>query len=92
MVTHRMADIADVYAWMTSDAAQIHLAPTVAPADDGTNHFGSTFLGPGIESKSICTSRATGRRRTEWMVRLRVAACRRTRSAPMAHEATSVHG
>ncbi len=62
-----MADINDVYAWMTSDGAKVNLALTVSPADDGSRHFGNTiqyvfhveqhtaFGGPGTESKIICT-------------------------------------
>jgi hypothetical protein len=34
-----MADIGDVYAWMTSDTSKINLAMTVSPADDGTRSF-----------------------------------------------------
>lgn len=35
-----MADIGDVYAWMTSDGSKINLAMTVSPIDDGTTrHF-----------------------------------------------------
>jgi hypothetical protein len=34
-----MADIGDVYAWMTSDQNTVNLAMTVSPADDGTRHF-----------------------------------------------------
>lgn len=38
--TNPMADINDLYAWMTSDGAKINLALTVSPFDDGTNEFG----------------------------------------------------
>ncbi|HEY6032853.1 MAG TPA: DUF4331 family protein [Kofleriaceae bacterium] len=38
-----MADIADVYTWMTSDAAKVNLAMTVSPADMGTNAFGPSI-------------------------------------------------
>jgi hypothetical protein len=34
-----MADIGDVYAWMSADAGTVNLAMTVSPADDGTHHF-----------------------------------------------------
>jgi len=37
--TNPMADINDVYAWMTSDGANINLALTVSPFDDGNNKF-----------------------------------------------------
>ena len=33
-----MADINDVYAWMTTDGAKVNLAMTVSPADDDTRH------------------------------------------------------
>ena len=39
-----MADINDVYAWMTSDGAKINLALTVSPRDDGTRAFGPSVL------------------------------------------------
>jgi len=35
-----MADIGDVYAWMSSDGSKVNLAMTVSPADDGSLHFG----------------------------------------------------
>lgn len=35
-----MADIADVYAWMTNSGAKISMAMTVSPFDDGTREFG----------------------------------------------------
>lgn len=35
-----MADIADVYAWMTSNGTKISMAMTVSPFDDGTREFG----------------------------------------------------
>ncbi len=38
-----MADIGDVYAWMTTDASKVNLAMTVSPGDDGTRHFGPTI-------------------------------------------------
>lgn len=34
-----MADIGDVYTWMSSDKTKINLAMTFSPADDGTRHF-----------------------------------------------------
>ena len=37
---NHMADINDVYAWMTSDKAKINAVMTVSPADDNTRHFG----------------------------------------------------
>lgn len=61
-----MADIADLYAWNTSDATKVNLALTVSPADDGSRHFGpavtyafhvnsrATFSGTPSESKVIC--------------------------------------
>jgi hypothetical protein len=67
MSQNAMADISDVYAWMTSDAAKVNLALTVSPADPGTNHFNDSvqyvfhvqshagFQTPGIETKIICT-------------------------------------
>jgi hypothetical protein len=38
-----MADIGDVYAWMTADGKSVNLAMTVSPNDDGTHPFGSSF-------------------------------------------------
>jgi hypothetical protein len=35
-----LADITDVYAWNTSDAAKVNLVMAVSPADPGTRHFG----------------------------------------------------
>ena len=40
MPANQMADIGDVYSWMTSDGAKINFAMTVSPADMGTNAFG----------------------------------------------------
>lgn len=40
MAANRMADLNDVYAWMTSDGMKVNLAMTVSPAEDGTHHFG----------------------------------------------------
>jgi hypothetical protein len=39
-LTNKMADINDVYGWMTSDGAKINLAMTVSPLDDGAQSFG----------------------------------------------------
>jgi len=62
-----MADINDVYAWMTPDAAKVNLAMTVSPADDGTRHFGPNvqyvfhveqhpaYGSSGSESRVICS-------------------------------------
>lgn len=40
MAANQMADIGDVYAWMTSDGAKVDLAMTVSPGDMGVNTFG----------------------------------------------------
>jgi hypothetical protein len=67
MAANSMADINDVYAWMTTDGTKVNLALTVSPGDDGTRHFGpaiqyvvhveqhSTFGLPGTETKILCT-------------------------------------
>ena len=39
-----MADINDVYAWMTSDHSKVNLAMTISPGDDGTRNFGPSVL------------------------------------------------
>lgn len=39
-----MADIGDVFAWMSTDGSKINLAMTVSPLDDGTRHFA-----PGVQ-------------------------------------------
>jgi hypothetical protein len=64
---NHMADINDVYAWMTSDATKVNLVMTVSPADDTTRAFGPTvqyvfhvssipaFGMAGTETKVICT-------------------------------------
>lgn len=39
-----LADINDVYAWMTNDASKVNLVMTVSPADDGTLGFGPSVL------------------------------------------------
>jgi hypothetical protein len=64
-----MADIADLYAWNTSDAMKVNLAMTVSPADQvvpGGRHFGPgvvyafhvnsrpSFTGTPAETKVIC--------------------------------------
>ncbi|HEY5945824.1 MAG TPA: DUF4331 family protein [Kofleriaceae bacterium] len=36
-----MADINDVYTWMTTDTSKINLAMTVSPGDDGMHEFGA---------------------------------------------------
>ncbi len=38
-----MADIGDLYAWMTPDHLTVNLAMTVSPADDGTRHFDNSL-------------------------------------------------
>jgi hypothetical protein len=65
--TNPLADINDVYAWNTTDAAQVNLAMSVSPEDDGTLAFGPSvqyvfhinsragFGMAGTESKIICT-------------------------------------
>ena len=62
-----MADINDVYTWMTSDGSKMNLAMTVSPGDDGSRHFGTSvqyvfhvtsipsFGMAGTETKVICT-------------------------------------
>jgi hypothetical protein len=40
MPANQMADIGDVYSWMSSDGAKVNFAMTVSPADMGTNAFG----------------------------------------------------
>jgi hypothetical protein len=40
LATNPMADINDVFAWMTNSGANVSLAMTVAPFDDGTHEFG----------------------------------------------------
>lgn len=68
MATNGMADLNDVYVWMTTDAAKVNLALTVSPFDNlaGGRHFGPTvvyafhlssrpgFGQAGMESKIIC--------------------------------------
>ncbi|HEY1549186.1 MAG TPA: DUF4331 family protein [Kofleriaceae bacterium] len=38
-----MADIGDVYAWMTADKSTVNLVMTVSPADDSTRHFDNSL-------------------------------------------------
>ncbi len=40
MTANAMADINDVFSWMSADNTRINLAMTVSPGDDGTRHFG----------------------------------------------------
>jgi hypothetical protein len=40
--TNPMADITDVFAWMSSDASKVNLVMDVSPGDDGTRHFDSS--------------------------------------------------
>lgn len=40
MAANRMADITDVFAWMSSDGSKVNLAMSVSPVDDGTHAFG----------------------------------------------------
>lgn len=66
VATNPMADVADLYTWMTTDAKTINLALTMSPADDGTRSFGPSVLyafhltsrpgfnEAGTESKVIC--------------------------------------
>jgi hypothetical protein len=50
LMTNPLADINDVYAWMTPDALNVNLAMSVSPADPGTmampftRHFSPTIL------------------------------------------------
>lgn len=67
VMTQPMADIADVYAWMTSDGTKVNLAMTFSPGDSDTRVFGPTvqyvfhvtsypgFGMAGTETKVICT-------------------------------------
>lgn len=67
LAANTMADINDVYTWMTSDGAKVNLALTVSPADDGTRAFGPSiqyvfhieqhpgFGMAGTETKIICS-------------------------------------
>lgn len=42
LAANAMADINDVYAWMTNSGANVSLAMTVSPFDDGSHEFGSS--------------------------------------------------
>jgi hypothetical protein len=51
LMSNPMADIADVYAWMTPDVLNVNLAMSISPNDDGraggpasTRHFGPSIL------------------------------------------------
>ena len=44
MAANAMADITDVYAWMSTDGSKVNLVMDVSPADDGTHHFGPSTL------------------------------------------------
>lgn len=67
MANNAMADLNDVYAWMTSDAAKVNLAITMTPNAPSTAAFGPAiqyvvhveqhpqFGAAGTESKIICT-------------------------------------
>jgi hypothetical protein len=39
-----MADIADVFAWMTADKSKVNLVMTISPADDKSRHFSPSIL------------------------------------------------
>jgi hypothetical protein len=43
MTGKAMADITDVYAWMSADGMKVNLAMAVSPAEDGTHSFGPAF-------------------------------------------------
>lgn len=67
MAANKMADLNDVYTWMTADGAKVNLALTVSPADDGAHHFGpsvqyvfhveqhTSYGLAGTETKIVCT-------------------------------------
>lgn len=67
MAANSMADLNDVYTWMTSDGSKVNLALTVSPADDGTRHFGpaiqyvfhveqhAAYGTAGTETKVVCS-------------------------------------
>src|SRR5450432_34961 len=40
MAGNQMADLGDVFSWMTSDGTKVNLAMTVSPNDQGVNTFG----------------------------------------------------
>ena len=49
LATNPMADINDVYAWMTTDGTKVNLAMSISPADPGTMAMPSTrTFGPSI--------------------------------------------
>jgi uncharacterized protein DUF4331 len=47
-----MADINDVYTWMTPDGKNLNLVMTISPGDNGTRHFG-----PGVQYVFHVTSK-----------------------------------
>jgi len=53
LATRAMGDIADVYAWMSSDGGKVNLVMTVSPADPGDRTFG-----PSIQYVFHVTSKA----------------------------------
>jgi hypothetical protein len=53
LATNQLADINDVYAWMTPDALKLNLVMTISPADNGTRHFG-----PGVQYVFHVTSKS----------------------------------
>lgn len=67
MASNRMADITDVYAWMSSDGSKVNLVMDVSPAEDGTHAFGpsvqyvfhvtstAAYGTSGTEQDVICT-------------------------------------
>jgi hypothetical protein len=44
VMNNPMADITDVYAWMSPDDTNVNLVMDVSPADDGSNNFGPSIL------------------------------------------------
>ncbi|MEO8552403.1 MAG: DUF4331 family protein [Kofleriaceae bacterium] len=54
-----MADIGDVYAWMTSDGNNVNLAMTVSPGDQGVNTFGPSVQYAWHVSSHVGTQTAT---------------------------------
>lgn len=48
-----LADINDVYAWMTPDGQKVNLVMTISPGDNGTRHFS-----PGVQYVFHVTSKA----------------------------------
>jgi hypothetical protein len=61
-----LADINDVFAWMTADGTHVNLAMTISPGDDGTRHLSPNIIyvfhvtaspafgSPGTETKIVC--------------------------------------